>query len=458
MRILILSFEFPPLRSGGVFRPLAMAKYFSECNIETTVITLETDSYPLVYDRYSIDDNLNLKESQYLKIIRVPVSRAFKSAKRITSFFNIFFSIHGQETKYWHNNAKSTIIEIIKYKNPTHLLCTAPPFGVLKLANEVSKTSNIPLIVDMRDAWSQWRVAPYGSYFHYLFTLYFERKYLKQASLVVATSEVTLNDFKKLHKRIDPSKFLTILNGYDGPMNEFHSVDFSTKQKITIGYVGSFYFNPSARQNMLMPWYKKKGHRIFQYSPQKQDWLYRSPYFFLKAIKKLKTISPETYEKVEIKFLGRREDWLNDMVTQLSLEEKVFFLGEKSREESIEFQKSCDFLLITSSKRIGGLDYSIAGKTFEYIQIQKPIISFVCNGAQKNLLMRTGLAHIFNPDDLVENVLKLHSLFNNRSNIQINSEFCDSMSRNQQLRLLLDAIQNHVGVKNDDEKSNFPDK
>ncbi|MEY3965960.1 MAG: hypothetical protein RL263_1129 [Bacteroidota bacterium] len=72
--------------------------------------------------------------------------------------------------------------------------------------------------------------------------------------------------------------------------------------------------------------------------------------------------------------------------------------------------------------------------------------------------MRTGLAHIFNPDDLVENVLKLHSLFNNRSNIQINSEFCDSMSRNQQLRLLLDAIQNHVGVKNDDEKSNFPDK
>ena len=54
------------------------------------------------------------------------------------------------------------------------------------------------------------------------------------------------------------------------------------------------------------------------------------------------------------------------------------------------FQETCDALLITTAKQLDGKYYSIAGKTFEYIQMQKPIVAFLFDGAQKDLLVEGG--------------------------------------------------------------------
>ncbi|MBL8010255.1 MAG: glycosyltransferase, partial [Flavobacteriales bacterium] len=81
------------------------------------------------------------------------------------------------------------------------------------------------------------------------------------------------------------------------------------------------------------------------------------------------------------------------------LEGKVKLHGRVDHASSLRFQAACDALLITSSKVVGGRDYSIAGKTFEYVAQVKPMLAFVCEGAQRDLLERTGLSIACPPDD-----------------------------------------------------------
>ncbi len=442
MKIIFISFEFAPLRIGGVFRPLAMAKYFSDSGIHINLITLSPESYPYVYSQYSLDENLDIFENKNLKITRIPVTKSIFSNNKIKRFLDIYFSTHGSETKYWNPNAELKIRELIHIDKPDLILCTAPPFGTLKLAHKVAKEFKIPLVLDMRDAWSQWVMSPYGSYAHYLVRLFYERKYLKYANLVVSTSDVTNTDFQNLHKSIQKDKFITILNGFDGEFQKNPKSEIKKKEIIKIGYVGSFYFNPESRKLMLEPWYKKKGHRIFQYSPQKQDWLYRTPYFFFQTLKELKSSDPNLFSKIQVDFLGKKESWLENYVNEFELGSSVNFLGEKSRKESLDFQNSCDFLLITSSKRFGGKDYSIAGKTFEYIQLQKPIIAFVCEGAQKDLLLSTGLAFILEPDNIFKSVNQLKQIINGDIKTKPNSEYCQGLSRKAQLNKYLEILIN----------------
>ena len=132
-----------------------------------------------------------------------------------------------------------------------------------------------------------------------------------------------------------------------------------------------------------MPWFKKSLHRMPHYVPRKEDWLYRSPHFFFSAIKKLITLNPEDLNKIEIRFAGKTPNWLIQQIEVFGLTDLCKHFGYMNHSQVIEFQNNCDALLITSSKVIGGRDYSIAGKTYEYFTIGKPIIAFVCEAILK---------------------------------------------------------------------------
>jgi glycosyltransferase involved in cell wall biosynthesis len=183
---------------------------------------------------------------------------------------------------------------------------------------------------------------------------------------------------------------------------------------------------------------------MLQYIPHRQDWLYRSPYFFFRAIKKLNNADPTLGSKIKIRFAGKVYSWMKDMISSFGLENQVELLGEISHDESLKFQAECDALLITSAKQLGGRDYSIAGKTFEYLQMQRPIIAFVCEGAQKDLLKNGGTALVCNPDSADESVERLTSLFCGRINLQPNSDFLQGLSRQVLTERLANIIRSQV--------------
>ena len=251
---------------------------------------------------------------------------------------------------------------------------------MLTLASRLSKKYNLPLVVDMRDHWTYWNITPFNNYFNYLFTKLQERKIFNQASKIIGVTNEQINDFKSIHPSVPEGKFKWIPNGYDGASLP-EQIHYTPKDKIVIGYTGSFYYNPDTAAQMFKPFWKKKGHRMFQFTPRKEEWRYRSPYYFFKNIRYLVGQQPEWANKLVIKFAGRKPYWFDSMVTEFNLENMVQHVGKLKKKEVIEFQNNCDFMLLTSVKVPDGYDYCVAGKTFEHIALGIPILGIRYTGS-----------------------------------------------------------------------------
>jgi hypothetical protein len=442
INILFIAFEFPPLNRGGVYRPLSFVKYLPQSGINPIVVTLDRNSYKDVFDIFTCDETLGDDVRENTTIIPIGADKP-RPLSRWKQFSSIYFSIHGNEAKQWKRPFYAAIDKLVTQYSPRAVFATVPPFSILPLAQNIAAKYRLPLILDFRDAWSQWRTLPYGTIFHYWKTLRLERSYFRSADAIIATSRQTLDDFKKLHPAIPASKFHYVPNGYNGNLQSWQPIA-TDKSEFTIGYVGSFYFTHEARTQMLEPWWRKKGHRMLQYIPHKQDWLYRSPYFFFKALQELSRKSPVLGKKIRVKFAGKKTPWLGDMIASFGLEEQVFLMGEIPHRDSLLFQRECDALLITSAKQLGGKDYSIAGKTFEYLQMQRPVISFACEGAQKDLLKQAGTALLCDPDDTERSAKELADLFEGRIRLQPDPFFLQTLSRQSLTTRLAEIIKQQI--------------
>lgn len=437
-----IAYEFPPLNHGGVQRSLKFTKYLPDFNIRPVVFSLDPKSYDNVYQEYTVDNETLGDIQTNLEVIRVPSENILKFKKQpVLSFIKSYFSIVPRESVGWRANLFSAFSKYISLYNPEVLIVTAPPFSIACLAVELSRYFKLPLILDMRDAWSGWNVSPYGSFLHYRLTLRLERHCFSSASAIIATSYQTMKNFKKLHPSVDENKFNLITNGYDKDIIDWSmSSPQSTKNEFVIGYVGSFYYSPEDRELMFTPWWKKRWHRKLQYVPCKEDWLYRSPYYFFKAIRELLNRYPDLSSFIKVKFAGNKPYWMGSMVDDFGLTKLVSFVGQLSHLKSLEFQSTCDALLLTSSKVVGGNDYSIAGKTFEYAMAKKTIIGFVADGAQRDILSEMGTAVICNPDNTDESADYLLNLFNGNWLSRPNVDFLNSLHRKELTKKLSDLI------------------
>ena len=451
--ILFIAYEFPPLNSGGVFRSLFFAKYFNDFNIKPFIVTLAPYDYKKIYRPVTTDKNLLFNiQNKNVDIIGVKSKDLLsKNKNKLKTFLDIFFNTTGsREYKYWKKDFFFKVSKIIANNKIDAILVTAPPFGVLFQAIKISKRFNLPLIIDMRDAWTLWNITPYQSVWHYKKRLQKERTVFKAANKIIVTSKQTISDFKLLHTNISPDKFAYIPNGYDDVVDfKPFSVNLSQKEKIIITYVGNFYYSPKARKEMFASNKEKKTYKKLQFLPRKEDWLYRSPYFFFSTIKKIFDTFPEIRNRIIIKFAGTVHNWLIEMIADFNLEKTVTLMGFVNKEQTKELQQSTDLLLITSSKVLNGKDYSIAGKTFEYFSFQKPILSFVTDGAQKDIIENSGLGVICNPDNIDESSNIILSLISKKTSFNPNKEFLRTLHRRKLTEKLSEIIKQSIFNNNE---------
>lgn len=393
--LIIVAFEFPPLNSGGSHRPFRLAKSFVKCGFEVIVITPE----PQAHNRLSLEHSYS-SDIYHFKELRTPLNATTRFQRIKNSHY---FNTVGTEASRWRNHVFNAILQIQKNNSVAAVIVTIPPFSLARLAVQIKERFNLPVILDMRDAWSQWTIAPYASYIHYRATLREEYSTLKKLDAIVLTSKKTLDDLLRIHPALKTKKMLVVHNAFEDLPSELPTtiqLERATLERpLTIGYVGSFYYTPYQRSLIFNPWWRKKPYQWFQYIPRQEDWLYRSPYYFFKSLSVLFETLPEYKSLIRVDFAGEVPVWLRSMAAEFGLEEIVNFKGPVPHSESLDFQKSVDILLITSSKVINGADYSIAGKTFEYLSMFKPILGFVCDGAQSDLLSATKIAVMCKPDD-----------------------------------------------------------
>jgi hypothetical protein len=292
----------------------------------------------------------------------------------------------------------------------------------------------------MRDAWSQLG-SPSGTYLQYLRKEGAERDALSQASAVITVTPRLKAMFEETHTKIPLDKFNLIYNGYDFELPASLPVSFegiTENGTLNIGYVGEFYYSPDLRQQMLLPWWRRSGHRKLQYTPVKEDWLYRSPYFFFKALAALFERRPEWRSRIFFHHIGATPDWLLPMAEEMGLKDNVVPHGFQILEKTLELQRSFDLLLATSEKVIGNEHYCLPSKLFTYLRSGKPLLGFMTPGIQHEFISRSGIGPICAPDDTDNSSVIMERLFTEGYRRELNIEYLRQFSNTVATGQLID--------------------
>jgi hypothetical protein len=400
--VLFIAMEYPPVNTTGVFRSLKFTKYLSEYGVIPIVLTLEASDASEIFSA-KVDSALSSDVPENLNIIRIPcASRPARRMPRLRNFIRIYFSLEDDIARRWRREIWRRIPDLIEQYQPEVVYVSLPPFSAGRLAVAIAHRFRLPLIVDMRDGWSSWRVGPFGSWLHYRMVVRRERAIFEAATTVVTVTSQLATVFAHTHENIPKSKIQVITNGFDNELQLPAVIDVplrASDSTIVIGYVGSFYYEPEQHRAHFTPWWRKRFHRKLQYSAVKEDWLYRSPFFFFRALNRLFERKPEFRDRVKFEAIGANAPWLTAMAAEFDLEGNCAFHPRSSYARVVQFQERCDSFLCTSVKVPDGEDYAIASKTFDYLRYGKPIVGFVTGGAQREFLMESGLGLITDPDD-----------------------------------------------------------
>lgn len=414
MTFLFVAFEYPPMTTGGSQRPARLARALAALGHRVVVVTS------------AVDPTGSQDEHEGVDVYRIPAqSSGWLSVLRESSWW----SVTDRSGSRWRTAMMKELPRIIDRHRPDVLWVTTPPFGVAALGLELSQRFELPLIFDMRDNWSQWGIAPYPTRWHYTATRNLEGRILAAADAVSTVTDEIRNDLLRTHPTIPPQKIVIVPNGYEGEPHVKPRISLrqpSPVAPLRIGYIGSFYYTPERHHLMMAPWYAKKPHQWLQFAPRLEDWRYRSPFYVFQHFARFRDQFPELAERIQFEFVGAVPVWLRVMVEDNGLGNAVFFHGRKSHDTAIDFLSNCDVLLSTSAKVIDGDDYCIAGKSYEYIQIGKPVLGFVTPGAQKRFLDASGLMVYVDPDRPADGVEIFYRLANGGIALSPNLSFIES--------------------------------
>jgi hypothetical protein len=449
INLLFIAMEFAPVNTTGAFRSLAFTKYLRNHGINPVVVTLPEEQGALAFDAKA-DPHLASEIPPDLDLVRVPCEDGTPYYRtRVRRFLTIYFSLEDNLGRRWRAQLDATLPDVIARYRPNAVYVSMPPFSAGRVAVDLAKRYSLPLLVDMRDGWSEERHGAFGSWLHYWLTVRRERRIFARAERVVTVTPQLAQRMSATHPQLPADKFQVITNGFDFELSlpaVLTTASASNDRPFAIGFVGTFYYTPEARASHFTPWWRKRLHRKLQYSPVKEDWLYQSPFFFLQALRRLLDLRPDLRGRVQFRVLGSNPPWLDEMAQALGVREFCDFQGRGSLADVLQFQSEVDALLCTGVKVAGGEDYTLASKTFDYLRAGKPLLGFAPRGAQRDFLARSGVAALVDPDDADAGPFAIERLLSGGYEFRPNHEFLQRYHRRVATEQLARELKSRVMV------------
>ena len=426
-KILIITYYWPPAGGPGVQRWLKFAKYLPEFGWKPIIYTPENPSYPL------LDESLMKDVPDDLEIVRTKIWEPYQLAEKLNKSNKKFkagqFDVGNNQSwksklsiwvrgnffipdarVFWVNPSTKFLEQYLKINNIETIVTSGPPHSMHLIGlNLKRKFPNLKWIADFRDPWTE-----ISYYKHLKLTNRSDKKHrqlesevFKNADITLATSYTDAENFRK-----NGANAFCITNGFDETDSNPQTLQPSNSPtQFTLSYIGVL--------EQL-----------------------RNPENLWKALDNLVKTNSDFAENFNLKFVGRIDDKILEVIEKSSLKDHIQNLGYVSHDKAVDEMAKSSLLLITnfpndSSKGI------IPGKIFEYLATGKQIISFGPNEADvAKILDETKAGKHFGYNDfkkIEDFILEKFELWKN-GNLLENTQNIEQFSRKNLTKQLVEFL------------------
>jgi glycosyltransferase involved in cell wall biosynthesis len=376
LRVLIVSFYFPPAGGGGVQRVLKLCRHLPAFGWEVDVLAPDDPRWsardPGLADDIPPATTVHRARYRGPSHEQTPAARlaAAHGARRAvvrTALLGRSLLLPDPEVA-WLPDAARAAVRVVRARGIDAVLTTSPPSSAHLVGAVAARRTGVRWVADFRDSWLANPHRRYDSRARRAKRAAEERiarAALRGAAAVSAVTPAIAQEAAGLAPSGVP--VVVVPNGCD--FDEFDGLVHRPGPSLRIVHAGSFFGQ-------------------------------RSPRPFLQALRDLLDARPALRGRVEARFLGEfRPDDL-DWAAHLGLGDALEVEGFRPHREALAAMKGADALLLLIP-HAGGRGLSVlSGKVYEYLAAERPILALVPpQGAAAELLRETGSAWIADPDD-----------------------------------------------------------
>jgi glycosyltransferase involved in cell wall biosynthesis len=348
LKVLIITYYWPPAGGSGVQRWLKFVKYLQEFGIEPVVYTVDNGNY------VKEDASLLNEVPQNIEILKQPIwepttllfwkkNKEIKNEISNVSKGGLLSFIRGNffipdPKKFWVKPSVNYLQKYLDKNNIDVIISTGPPHSMHLIAQKLKHQNNIKWLADFRDPWSD---LYYNKDFKQLSfaknkNRKLEESVLKNADCILTVSSTLQKEFSKIAKRV-----AVITNGFDDEFLDAKKLILDTK--FSISYIG------------LLP---------------KQS----NPKLLFKVLKALCEENLNFKKDLQLNFIGDISEEVKVAIEENKLLQNTNFVGYVSHHKAIEYQNTSQvlLLLIPNVKNNKGI---LTGKLFEYLKANRPILA-----------------------------------------------------------------------------------
>lgn len=437
-RVLIVAHDFPPYRTSGVYRMTGLTKYLVRLGWTPSILAAEIRGG-------AQDPSLLHRLPPRIEVVRAtapqlpfweestagalkklgflgPVSNGHRGRKRdafvrkMGAFLRscIYFP---DRAVLWVPFAFAKAIRLQRRRSFQVIYSSGPPRSSALIGLLLRSVLKIPWVLEFRDPWY-----PSRRPLRRRFEARLHAAVLKHADAVVTVADGHALDLKNVWG-VPAEKLNVIRNGFDE--DDFRDGQEAESEALPREYFHVSHFGTIYRGN--------SGS-------------------FFPALRELVTECPDLAVRLRVNIIGYPDEEVSRYVNDPELKPFVRVRGFVPHMEALRIMRASDCLLLFwADPRYSRM--AVAGKTYEYLRIGRPILAVTHDGDMQQLIEQGKAGWVARPDDTAEikRILKLLLLgFQTEGHrpLSMRNEFAAQFSYESlasKLASVFDKVANHAG-------------
>ncbi len=366
MKVLLVSFYFPPAGGGGVQRPLKFATHLPALGVETHVLAPDDPRW------IHVDDEVRVPTQAWVHRVRYLGPAGRRPAEELHGKHGLELArtrarllgrrlLVPDENVGWNLTAIPAAIRLVRRHGIDVLLTTSPPNSIHLIGAAVKAATGVRWVADLRDSLT---AHPHRRYESRLVRLKEKggegvaRVVARSADAIVAVSDAIAAETRALYPK---GTVATIANGCD--FDDFAGLHYLRGERFRITHTGSFFGR-------------------------------RDPRPFLQALH-------DSDSEALARFVGGFRPADREWAEELGLGRRLELVPYAPHRRALELQRNSDALLLLIPEADGRGRGVLSGKVFEYLAAERPILAAVPpDGAAAQLIREAGAGIVAAPDDV----------------------------------------------------------